>query len=299
MAHFSESENGLLLEMLLHNAKAKRWSTGTVTGMEQKRRDQLKHYDSKETCDGLEGFVRGLHESLRERALAHLDPGRVVSLHDFNSFFVKHPRTFSTVGVISGSASEPELSLLESLPSVELLNFPENEALDLNLDWSGPAWADLHDRFDLVLCEQVLEHVANPGQALKNVYAVLQEGGLAHLSFPSINNRHGEPYFFYAGFAVELVEHWARLAGFTVIDSAVWSSDKGSRMYSTCDWAPLSVAGPIRFFWLEFWRLRGHPVAQLRALFSRAKNSVRYPFQALFPRHSSRNAVVSWVYLVK
>ena len=267
--------------------------------MEAKSSTPVAHYDSRTTCGGVYSFLKRWDESFRANALARMDPARVVSLYDFHSFMAKRSGKFSSIGVISGTESEPELAFLGPLPAVDLLRFPEDEALDLNLDWSGPTWADFHSRFDLVLCEQVLEHVANPEQAIKNVYTVLQEGGLAHLSFPSINNRHGEPYFFYAGFSLELVEHWARLAGFTVVHSAVWSSDKGSRMYSTCDWAPLSLSGPIRFFWLEVWRLRGHPLAQFRALLARTRHSVRYPFQPLFSRRSSRNAVMSWIYLVK
>ena len=87
--------------------------------MDKKTSTPVKHYDSKKTCDGVSSFLEGLDEDFRAKALAGMDPGRVVSLHDFHSFVSKHPGKFATVGVISGIASEPELALLESLPTID------------------------------------------------------------------------------------------------------------------------------------------------------------------------------------
>ncbi|HET7039237.1 MAG TPA: class I SAM-dependent methyltransferase, partial [Gemmatimonadales bacterium] len=49
---------------------------------------------------------------------------------------------------------------------------------------------------DLVLCTEVLEHVPDPGQALREVRRVLRPGGVAIVSTPFLYPLHEEPWDF-------------------------------------------------------------------------------------------------------
>ena len=82
----------------------------------------------------------------------------------------------------------------------------------LTQDWPGSPHAgarrvdvvaDLHDLpadlgdLDLVVCTEVLEHVADPGQVLAELHRVLRPGGALLLTVPFVAGLHEEPYDFY------------------------------------------------------------------------------------------------------
>jgi SAM-dependent methyltransferase len=51
----------------------------------------------------------------------------------------------------------------------------------------------LDAEYDIVFCEQVLEHVVDPVQAVKNIYQLLRPGGHAIVSVPFMVRYHPEP----------------------------------------------------------------------------------------------------------
>jgi SAM-dependent methyltransferase len=201
---------------------------------------------------------------------------------------------------VSGSLSEPELNLIRGDKSLTLFNFEEDPVLfDLNKDWSMPEWSKHHNAFDLVLCEQVLEHVIDPKQAVQNLAHLLKPGGLLHLTVPAINNSHGEPFYFYAGFPPASLEEFAKNAGLNVEESESWMSDKAARMYATCDWSPLSHSGAISHMIQGLWQGRNNLQDLINILYGRVKNFATYPFQKLFDVKSRSNAVETWLFATK
>jgi hypothetical protein len=104
-----------------------------------------------------------------------MDVARVMSLIAFSKSPARFVPDGGKVAVVSGSDGEPELSLLEGRYSVEFLNYEDNpELCDLTLDWSGHEWDAHRAAYDLVLCEQVLEHLIDPSQATKNLAQLLR-----------------------------------------------------------------------------------------------------------------------------
>ncbi len=80
------------------------------------------------------------------------------------------------------------------------------------------------ERFDIVICTQVIEHVRNPLEVIKELYRVLKPGGRLYLTTPLFYAEHHAPYDYYrytqyglrylveeAGFIVQIVE---RLEGY-------------------------------------------------------------------------------------
>jgi len=49
------------------------------------------------------------------------------------------------------------------------------------------------ERFDTIICTQVLEHVPNPFEALAELHRILRPGGRLLLTVPFLNNYHMEP----------------------------------------------------------------------------------------------------------
>ncbi|NUM47374.1 MAG: class I SAM-dependent methyltransferase, partial [Anaerolineales bacterium] len=49
------------------------------------------------------------------------------------------------------------------------------------------------DKFDTIICTQVLEHVPNPFSAVDELYRILRPGGRLFITVPFLNNYHMEP----------------------------------------------------------------------------------------------------------
>lgn len=63
-----------------------------------------------------------------------------------------------------------------------------------------------NESFDVALCTEVLEHVPNPIQAVKEIGRILKPGGELILTAPLGSGLHQEPYHFYGGYT----PHWYR-----------------------------------------------------------------------------------------
>ncbi len=78
-----------------------------------------------------------------------------------------------------------------------------------DLDYIGTAAeTKLEDnRFDIVFCNQVLEHVPYPDKALREINRILKIKGVAIISTPFLIELHNEPYdyFRYTKYALKLI----------------------------------------------------------------------------------------------
>ncbi|MCF8039382.1 MAG: glycosyltransferase [Desulfohalobiaceae bacterium] len=74
------------------------------------------------------------------------------------------------------------------------------------------------DRFEAVVCTQVLEHLPEPGQALRELFRVLKPGGRLYLSAPQGWCEHQQPYDFFrfTSFGLKHLLEKAGFAGLTV-----------------------------------------------------------------------------------
>lgn len=245
-------------------------------------------------------WLKTVNPPLRDHLLTRSDPARVVSLREFDLYVKEAVAKPREIAVVSGAATEPELQFLTPGYNLTLLNYEEDRGLfDLTLDWSGNRWQEYNSRFDLVLCEQVLEHLPDPQRAFDNIKILAKDGGVIHISTPALNNTHGEPYFYFAGFHPRALEHFAHRSGLHGVVAKGWASKKASRMYATCDWSPLAESGPLRFLLISLPFLVRQPKRLVRTLLNRIRNMALYPFQPLFSRTQSSNNVVSWLYSTK
>jgi SAM-dependent methyltransferase len=110
------------------------------------------------------------------------------------------------------------------------------ESLDLSPrggtvpDWIGDLTAMPQvpaQRFDSVVCHQVLEHIKDPLAAAKELARVLKPGGFAVVSVPHLSRRHELPHDYYrftpeglrqvlenAGFVVRLIKPYGGVLSF-------------------------------------------------------------------------------------
>ncbi len=76
------------------------------------------------------------------------------------------------------------------------------------------------NKYDLVLCSQVLEHLPNPEQVLQELFRVLKPNGRLWMSAPFFYEEHEQPYDFYR-YTQFGVSHLVKKTGFT-IDKIDW-----------------------------------------------------------------------------
>jgi SAM-dependent methyltransferase len=81
-----------------------------------------------------------------------------------------------------------------------------------------------NEYFDSVVCFEVLEHVFNPDEFLKEANRVLKKGGSAVFTVPFIWDEHEQPYDFarYSSFGLK---HIFEKNGFSVVESRKYLSD--------------------------------------------------------------------------
>ena len=72
--------------------------------------------------------------------------------------------------------------------------------------------------FDVVLCTEVLEHVPEPIEALKEIARILRPGGRMLLTAPLGSGLHQLPYHFYGGFTPEWYKFIAQKLAFEVVE---------------------------------------------------------------------------------
>lgn len=66
------------------------------------------------------------------------------------------------------------------------------------------------ESFDYVLCTEVLEHVYNPIEAIKELSRICKKGGKLIITTPFTSGIHQEPYHFYSGFSPYFYHHVAK-----------------------------------------------------------------------------------------
>ena len=159
------------------------------------------------------------------------------------------PRLFSSselnVAIVGGSYGEPEIELLRELGfKIHLTTFGIEDAdtqLDLNYYKSNLG----EERFDLVLCSQVLEHVWNHDAAFANLKNLLSNSGVMWLTCPYSNRFHGSPDFYISGFTPKYLENQLEKIGVQTLSCGsigssrnylatyllpVWLTDNGHKL---------------------------------------------------------------------
>lgn len=91
-----------------------------------------------------------------------------------------------------GCGNQPYRSWFGSVNSYTGLDVYSGERVDVVVTPYEP-WPLPSASFDVVLCTQVLEHVADLQHTLTQIDMVLRPGGTVIASFPFIYNLHGEP----------------------------------------------------------------------------------------------------------
>jgi SAM-dependent methyltransferase len=129
---------------------------------------------------------------------------------DFSGEFYEG-RQILNVAIVGGSVSDYEVAIIiEKFPTVVIKVYGIEQG-QIFMDLNEPP--NLQEKFDLVLCTNVLEHVFHHENFAKNLLSLLNQNSLLWLSFPFSDMYHGSPYYYSAGFDPDYVEKLFHIHG--------------------------------------------------------------------------------------
>jgi SAM-dependent methyltransferase len=123
-----------------------------------------------------------------------------------NPFFLARRQLWREIAAANASLSGPLLDVGCGIkPYRELFATESYVGLDIDSEesrsrgvadafYDGAAFPFEAERFDSVLCNQVLEHVFNPDQFVSEIRRVLTPGGRLLLTVPFVWDEHEQPY---------------------------------------------------------------------------------------------------------
>jgi hypothetical protein len=181
----------------------------------------------------------------------------------------------SSIAVVGGTSNEPELlELLKIYPeaAVSFLGIAQGpqDIPFTELDLNEPNGLD--QSFDMVICAQVLEHIWNLDNCMKNLSALVnQQNGLIWINCPASNLVHGSPEYFSAGYSHEMISKNLENHQFEII----LANSIGSRR--------------LYFFThaLQYWPTKfelAHPLLTYRPLRSYGRRLITETFLGFFGR---------------
>ena len=157
-----------------------------------------------------------------------------------------------TIAVVGGDSTEPELKHLSdskiTFYGIENSNNdPRFRELDLNTDHPHNTY---NEKYDLVLCSQVIEHLYDVPKALKTIASLVKPGGHVWLGFPSSNFPHGSPEYYSAGYPFQTVAKLLPSDFELVISGQIGSKRNYLWTHTLREWPSLDELNhPIRFIW--------------------------------------------------
>ena len=187
----------------------------------------------------IHNWIVSLEENLSKALIKSHGYNRVVSLFDFHQLSqLESFQDIKNVCVISGSESELELNFVN--PKKVYTTSLEN-GYDLTMNWDTENLIEIEVKasFDLVICNQVLEHVPDPIRALKNLELMTKPGGYIWLSVPVINRIHDEPNFYSSGYHPRYLQFLADELHLDTIHIGAWGSLKYKFFAVSRNWPPL------------------------------------------------------------
>ncbi|MGL5824706.1 MAG: class I SAM-dependent methyltransferase [Nocardioides sp.] len=139
-------------------------------------------------------------------------------------------KEFRVLDAGAGSAPYAEFFAHLSLEMADVCLTPNKnyDHIDLKCDVTDVPVEN--DRYDLVWCSQVLEHVREPVRAIREFHRVLRAGGEAWLTAPFVHAEHETPWDFYR-FSRYAWEFLAEEAGFEVVEIAPLEGYYGTLSY--------------------------------------------------------------------
>tara|TARA_B100000131_G_scaffold299263_1_gene319557 strand:+ start:16444 stop:17136 length:693 start_codon:yes stop_codon:yes gene_type:complete len=171
-----------------------------------------------------------MHKNVNKWRWEGKDFARVIAVLEFEEFLRTNKLNFNKLLCFNG----------DSDPEFEFLNKQGRTIINYEAD---PINNDLHNLnlkekdYDFCMLNQTLEHLYDPIQCLKNVYAHLRTGGVFYCNVPVVNIPHMTPFHHYSGFTPTGLGCIAEAAGFKILSLGSWGNKEYTvKMFQELSW---------------------------------------------------------------
>ena len=148
---------------------------------------------------------------------------RWLVFQDFIRVFEHNEKVFTNIAVVGGGPNDPEIDwLINQQPQIQIRYFGISEIEGQNFtycDFNLPNKNSVSQKFDLVHCVQVFEHLWDIKQALINLSNLASDDGLIWINCPASCRAHGSPDYFSAGYQPQLIANLGNLLGLEVVEA--------------------------------------------------------------------------------
>ncbi len=123
--------------------------------------------------------------------------GRILLLNRFENIITSLSLSKKIeLAVIGGSKLEPEILLLNNLGySINITTFGIEDEDDVYLDLNKINKFQQEFNFDLLICGQVIEHIWNIENFVKNIFGLMNNSTYSFIHCPKSNIHHGHTYY--------------------------------------------------------------------------------------------------------
>jgi SAM-dependent methyltransferase len=133
---------------------------------------------------------------------------REVIVSNFINSIYPYLNGIKKVAIVGGSRNEPEIIELEKSKKILVHTYGIDKENDFFLDLNVKS--EIKDKYDLVLCSQVFEHIYDLKNAIANLASLLTRESLLWVACPASNRSHGSPNYYSAGYQPELIINLSR-----------------------------------------------------------------------------------------
>ncbi len=222
-----------------------------------------------------------------------------VLIHKLKVFFKKWPCFFRFIAAVFGVSvvGKTAKKAIEGLgPDKVIVNlgsgtkiirkgvinidFQPFENVDIVADASCLPQED--NSVDAIVCESLLEHVADPAKVVAEIKRVLKPGGLVYVTVPFIAGFHSSPNDYYRWTKQGLREI---MAGFEEKESGVMYGPTSALLSILCEWLSLVLSfGSLKLhqFWLILLTIITSPLKLLDYLFYRFPSAANIAYGFYF-----------------
>lgn len=125
------------------------------------------------------------------------------------------------VAIVGGDLKETELKFMDSGAQISVYGIGPD---DIHLDLNEPS--QLKEKFDLVIFNQVLEHIWNHQLAFNILKDFLVPNGVLWVTCPFSNFYHEAPDFYSSGFSPKYLKELGNKSGLRLIDAGAFGSER-------------------------------------------------------------------------
>ncbi len=203
--------------------------------------------------------------------------------------------------VIGGDENDPEVESLKrrfplnlTFAGIELVNKKNYFGLDLN-DENANLPEDPY--FDVIMCNQVFEHIYDFRSALINLARLAKPHTLIWIDFPTSTFEHGSPNFYFSGIMPECIMKLGTKASLDTLEFGAIGSERNF------------LYGHLLNVWPTKWQ-ELHPVWSYFGVEGSLMKKLRYQIKTLpsrilllaasnFPTNERRFSTTGWIILSK